>query len=96
MVVARAQWPVRRVEVNPQLLRRPANVADYELWCKVGDAPPADATGCVLIKRSTKARYTHQFSSADFGKTAYWMFRWVSRKGDPGPFSAVVSAKIMG
>ena len=34
--------------------------------------------------------------SADAGKTAWWALRWVNTKGEHGPWSATLSAAILG
>lgn len=65
-----------------------------EIFLKIGDPAPVDETTCKRVARDTKTPYLYQFNVADVGKTAYWLFRWVNSKDEPGPFGVLVSAKI--
>lgn len=73
---------------------RPANVSGCEVWQRVGDVVPVDGTGCVFIGRATRSRFVVDYLPDDAGKTAHYVLRWVTARGDAGPWSAVVSASI--
>ena len=50
--------------------------------------------GCTLASIDTSTPYLYEFEPEDAGKTACWLLRWVSTRGDVGPFGVLVSAKI--
>jgi hypothetical protein len=61
---------------------------------KVGDSAPVSEIGCTLASIDTATPYLYEFEPEDAGKTAYRLLRWVSTRGDVGPFGVLVSAKI--
>jgi hypothetical protein len=40
--------------------------------------------------------YVAEFEGKDAGKTAYYMLRWVTTRGEKGPWSETVAATIAG
>jgi hypothetical protein len=42
----------------------------------------------------TRTPYTVEFEAADAGKTAYYMLRWISPRGETGPWSQTVTGTI--
>jgi hypothetical protein len=42
----------------------------------------------------TRTPYTDTHPAADAGKTVYYWLRWQNAKGEVGPWSDVLSAKI--
>ena len=81
---------------TPRSRRKPAGVIGCELWLKVGDGAPSNEEGCTLVALDTASPYLCEHEAADAGKTAHWLLRWVSTRGEKGPFGPVVSAKING
>lgn len=75
---------------------KPPGVIGAEIWTKIGDAPPADATECQFLALDTATPYLVQFSGAQAGKKAYYLLRWVNTRGDQGPWSETFSATIVG
>jgi len=76
---------------------KPAGVMGCEIWHLVGGAtPPVDNSTMSFLATDTKTPYVAHYAGADANKTAYYMLRWVNAKGEPGPWSAVVSATIGG
>jgi hypothetical protein len=81
-------------ETTPTQRKKPHGYEAVEIYLKLGDPAPADETTCVLVARDTATPYLYQFQTADIGKTAYWLLRWVNHANEAGPLSAVVSAKV--
>ena len=67
-----------------------------ELWVKIGDAPPADPSELSFLALDTNTPYLAEYSGVQAGKKAHYMLRWVSTRGDKGPWSETVSATIGG
>ena len=80
---------------TPTRRAKPSGVMGCEIWVKVGSLP-ADPSELQFLGLDTQAPYTAQYQGADAGKTAYYMLRWVNRRGEPGPWSQTVSATIPG
>lgn len=81
-------------ETTPHLRRKPDGVHGCQLWLKIGDTPPVDDSTCRLASTDTATPYLYEFEPEDAGKTAHWLLRWVSTRGEVGPFGAVLSWKI--
>ena len=81
-------------ENTPKRLAKPDGVHGCQIWFHVGDPAPADASGYAFLALDTRTPYVHTHAAADAGKTAYYLLRWQNPKGEPGPWSTVVAAKI--
>jgi hypothetical protein len=81
-------------EVTPTSRAKPDGVQGCEIWTKVGDAPPAGPNEVHYLALDTRTPYTVEFDSGDGGKTAHYMLRWMSTRGEAGPWSQTVSATI--
>ena len=81
-------------EMTPLKLAKPHGVHGLEIYSHVGTTPPADPSGYTFLATDTRTPYTDVHPAADAGKTAYYLCRWTSTKGEPGPWSDVVSAII--
>lgn len=81
-------------ETTPHSRKKPNGVHGCQLWLKIGDVAPVDVTGCELASLDTATPYLYEFEAADAGKTAFWLLRWVSTRGENGPLRVVVSGKI--
>ena len=57
-------------------------------------APPADPSELKYLATDTRTPYVVDFEGAQGGKPAYYMMRWVSKRGETGPWSQTVSATI--
>ncbi len=75
---------------------KPDGVMGAEIYMKVGGAPPVDETECNFVALDTATPYTVEFAGADANKTAYFMARWVSTRGQKGAFSETVAATVTG
>ena len=81
-------------EETPKRAAKPAGVQGCQIWSHVGDAAPADAAGYAFVALDTRTPYTDEHAAEDAGKTAFYLLRWQNAKGEPGPWSHVIAAKI--
>lgn len=78
---------------------KPAGVMGCEVWVKVtaaGGAPPVSESELSFLALDTRTPYLAEYAGADAGKTAHYWLRWVSSRGEKGPWSETVSATIPG
>ncbi len=68
-----------------------------EVWLALADpntpAPPL-GDSYKFLSLSSRGNLQADFSSADAGKTAYYALRWVSTRGEKGPWSEVAAATV--
>jgi hypothetical protein len=83
-------------ETTPSRRAKPDGVLGCEIWVKVGDPAPVDPQDLHFLATDTATPYVAQYDGAAAGKVAYYWLRWVSRKGETGPWSQMVSATITG
>ncbi|WP_017714874.1 hypothetical protein [Kamptonema formosum] len=81
-------------EDTPTRRAKPAGVMGCELWVKIGGAPPADPSELTFLGLDTATPYVAKYAGEHSGKIAHYMLRWVSTRGDRGPWSQTVSAMI--
>jgi hypothetical protein len=81
-------------EATPTRRAKPAGVMGCEIWVKIGDPAPTDPTQCQFLALDTATPYTAEYPGANAGKTAHYLLRWVTTRGDKGPWSETVSATI--
>ncbi|NOT00490.1 MAG: hypothetical protein HOP29_07670 [Phycisphaerales bacterium] len=81
-------------EATPTRTARPAGVMGAEVWVKIGGPPPVDPGECTFLALDTRTPYMAEYSGADGNKTAHYLLRWVSTRGDKGPWSETASATI--
>ena len=81
-------------EMTPQRTAKPYGVHGCQIWSFVGENPPADGSGFAFLALDTRTPYTDVHTDIDAGKTVHYRLRWANTKGEPGPWSAVVAAKI--
>ena len=81
-------------ETTPKRAAKPAGVRLCQLWMHVGDPQPADPTGYTFVRNLTRTPYLDVHPAADAGKTVYYLLRWENAKGDAGPWSDVLTAKV--
>src|SRR5882672_9926278 len=73
-------------ELTPTSRAKPPGVQGCEIWQKVGDPAPAGPNDVKYVATDTRSPYLAEFDAADAGKTAYYMLRWISTRGDTGPW----------
>jgi hypothetical protein len=81
-------------EKTPLKLAKPEGVHGCEIHHAIGSAEPASPTGYTFLALDTRTPYTHDFDGADAGKNVYYLLRWQNTKGQAGPWSEVITAKI--
>ena len=75
---------------------KPAGVHGCEIFMKVDGAAPTEASEVIYVGTCTASPYTVKFDGTKGGKTVYYWLRWVNTRGESGPWSASISAMIMG
>ena len=88
----RLQHTIKFVDqTTPTSKAKPDGVHGCEVWCKVGDE-----TTFRYLATDTATPYVASFDEADAGKLVSYHLRWVNTRGEQGPWSAVVSALVVG
>lgn len=75
---------------------KPAGVRGCEIWMKVGLPVPVNAADLGFVTLDTRTPHVVHFEGADAGKVVVYWLRWVSTRGEHGPWSAPVSATVPG
>jgi hypothetical protein len=73
---------------------KPAHVAGFEIWRKVGGDAPATEADWQLVVQAPHSPYTLKYDLSESGLRAYYRVRWVNTRGVPGPWSDMHSAII--
>jgi hypothetical protein len=74
---------------------KPPKVHGFEVWRKVGGDPPASDAEWMYVNFSSRSPLLIDYPQTEVGKTAYYRFRWVNSRNQPGPWSeGYVSAVI--
>ena len=74
---------------------KPEGVRGCQIWCKEGE-PALDEKQLLFLGTDTASPFLKKYSIADAGKTIHYWLRWENTRGETGPWSAVVSATILG
>lgn len=91
------QHVLRLADSESNRSAKPAGVVAAQVWCKLADtdgSAPAGASEMSFLGQAVRTRFRHNFSDADRGKTAWYLFRWVDRDGQAGPWSSMLSATV--
>lgn len=75
---------------------KPYGVHGCEIWMKMGGDSPVDTSGLVFLGTNTSSPYLSTFDGKHAGKTVYYRLRWVNLRGEPGPWSSIISAMVVG
>jgi hypothetical protein len=81
-------------ESTPTRRARPAGVRAAEVWAKVGGPAPVDPSECAFLGQTTRSSFIASFAGEQGNQTAQYLIRWVSSRGEPGPWSETASASI--
>jgi hypothetical protein len=84
-------------EKTPLHRARPRGMMGAEVWVKLtapGEAPPSGPADLRFLMLATRSPAIVEYGGADAGKTAHYMVRWLSRRGEPGPWSETASATV--
>jgi hypothetical protein len=85
-----------RDKQTPATSKKPDGMLGAEIWLKIGGEPPVDNKECQYLATDTATPFQWTFESADVGKTAWYLLRWISKNGDKGDWSDAVGATING
>ncbi len=95
---ARLTHELRLVDdASPTQRGKPVGVVGAEVWVTLvnaGSPPPRDPAALSFLMMATRPTVRAAFTSADGGKTAVYMLRWVSTRGEKGPWSDVVTGTV--
>ena len=81
---------------TPTSKAKPAGVQGCEIRMKVGDPAPTGPNDLEFVTIDSKTPHTIDFEASDAGKRVVYWIRWVSKRGEPGPWGAPISALIQG
>lgn len=81
-------------ELTPNTRAKPDGASGCEIWVKVDGPPPTDPSELRYLATDTRTPYVADYDGVHGGKTAHYMLRWVSTRGETGPWSQTVSATI--
>ena len=76
-------------------LGKPAGVRGVQLWRKIGDPPPGGESDFEFVNEFTRTRMPLDFQMSRGGQTVYYQARWVSARGETGPWGELVSATVV-
>ena len=76
-------------------LGKPTGVRGVQLWRKIGDPPPAGESDFEFVAEFTRTRMTLDYQMTQGGETVYYQARWVSTRGETGPWGELVSATVV-
>jgi hypothetical protein len=85
-----------RDSANPSSRAKPAGTRGCEIWLKVGDPAPASESELSFETLDSRTPHTINFDPSDGGQTVHYWLRWVSTRGETGPWSAPGTATIVG
>jgi predicted NBD/HSP70 family sugar kinase len=84
-------------ESTPTRKAKPKGVQGAEVWLALAEpnapAPPL-GDSYKFLSVSSRGNLQTDFPSAEAGKTAYYALRWVSTRGEKGPWSEVCAATV--
>lgn len=76
---------------------KPPGTIGAEVWLALtptGEPAPPPGDSYRFLSVSSRGNLQTDFPSAEAGKTAYYALRWVSTRGEKGPWSEVTSATV--
>jgi hypothetical protein len=76
-------------------LGKPTGVRGVQLWRKIGDPAPVNESELEFVNEFTRTRMTLDYQMTQGGQTVYYQARWVSTRGDTGPWGELVSATVV-
>lgn len=86
-----------RDSATPNSRAKPEGMLGCEIWVSVlpvADAVPNDPATFAFLALDTATPYLAQYGGPDGGKNAHYILRWVSPRGDKGPWSETFSTTI--
>ena len=83
-------------ESMPSARRKPPGVRGVEVWRFVGMEAPSGPAECSFVDLATRTPFRVAYNGSHANKMAHYLLRWVSTRGEKGPWSETVSATIGG
>ncbi len=79
---------------EPESRAKPKGVANIEIYKALGIEKPKSMDSFKFIGTSTRTLYTAKHVIEEMGQTAWYIARYVSTRGEAGPWSDVISSVI--
>lgn len=79
---------------TPNARRRPKSAIGAEMFLQIGGTPPTGIAGMNYAGLQTRYPQQWDMGLSATGQRAYMIARWINRKGEPGPISAVGSIVV--
>jgi hypothetical protein len=73
---------------------KPAHVAGFEIWRKVGEPAPVADSDWELAGQAPHSPHELNYNGTETGLRVYYRVRWINTRGVPGPWSETVNAVI--
>jgi hypothetical protein len=73
---------------------KPAHTIGFEIWRFVGGTTEPAYEELQFVELATHSPHTLEYESADRGKMVWYASRWVSTRGEKGPWSKMASAIV--
>lgn len=70
---------------------KPSGVTSLELYCFFGTTAPASPAATPFLELHTRSPFAVNVPGDDVGKDAFFYGRWLNGKGQPGPWSALLT-----
>ena len=81
-------------EQTPTTRAKPEGVMGAEIWLSTGGAPPVSLSEMSFAALATRSPHLVEHASQHAGQAAHYWVRWVSTRGEVGPWSETASATI--
>jgi hypothetical protein len=76
-------------------MAKPTGVRGVQLWRKIGEPAPASESELDFVSEFTRLRMTLDYQMTQGAQTVYYQARWVSTRGETGPWGELVSATVV-
>ena len=73
---------------------RPAHVAGFEIWRRIGGDTEPVITEMQLVEQAVHSPHALEYAFEERGKRVWYIMRWVNTRGEKGPWSEIVSVII--
>lgn len=81
---------------TPTSKAKPPGVRGCQILMKIGSPAPTSASELQFVVTDSRTPHDIEFAVADVGKSVYYWLRWENTRGEPGPWSAMISATVTG
>jgi hypothetical protein len=76
-------------------LGKPVGARGVQIWRKIGGAAPVSESELEFVSEFTRTRITLDYVMSQGGLTVYYQARWVSTRGETGPWGEMASATVV-